>query len=242
MSTDITPSSAFWQGVRNGGPFILIVAPFGLVFGVVAGEAGLDVWQTMAFSVAVIAGAAQLTALQLMTDQAPTIIVIITALAVNTRMAMYSASLTPHLGGASVWQRAAVAYLMVDQAYAVSILRYEQGPPLSPRAKLAFYFGVVFLICPTWYLGTLMGALVGSQIPDWVPIGAAVPIAFIALIGPMLRTLAHVAAAFVSVVVALGLAFLPYSLGLLVAALAAMVTGALVEVWTEKNRPVGGAS
>lgn len=238
MSEPFSAARAFWQGVRNGGPFVLIVGPFALVFGVVATEAGLNVWQTMAFSIAVIAGAAQLTALQLMNDHAPVLIVIITALAVNTRMAMYSASLTPHLGSAPLWQRAAIAYLMVDQAYALSILRFEQGPPLSTRAKVAFYFGVVALICPTWYLGSLAGALLGSQIPEWIPIGAAVPIAFIALIGPMLRTLAHVAAAFVSVVGALAFAFLPYNLGLLLAALAAMGAGAAVEIWLQRRREV----
>ncbi|MCA2012608.1 AzlC family ABC transporter permease [Pararhodobacter sp. CCB-MM2] len=231
MTDHPTPRQSFWQGVRDGGPFILIVGPFGLVFGVVATEAGLDVLQTMAFSIAVIAGAAQLTAIQLMTENAPTAIILITALAVNLRMAMYSASLTPHLGAAPVWQRALVAYLMVDQAYATSILRYEERPDWPVPVKVAYYFGVIALICPVWYLGTLAGAVLGNQIPEWIPLGAAVPIAFIALIGPMLRTLAHVAAALTSVVGALVLAFLPYNLGLLIAALAAMAVGAAVEVW-----------
>ena len=230
-----TPGQAFWQGVRNGGPFMLIVGPFGLVFGVVATEAGLDVLQTMVFSIAVIAGAAQLTAIQLMTENAPVAIVLITALVVNLRMAMYSASLTPHLGRAPIWQRALIAYLMVDQAYALSILRYEEEPEWPVRVKVAYYFGVIALICPVWYLGTLGGAVLGNQIPEWIPLGAAVPIAFIALIGPMLRTLAHVAAALTSVVGALALAFLPYNLGLLIAALAAMAVGAAVEVWLVKT-------
>lgn len=236
MTQITTPRRAFWQGLRNGGPFILIVAPFGAVFGVVATEAGLDLVQTMAFSVIVIAGAAQLTALQLMTEQAPTLIVLLTALAVNLRMAMYSASLAPYLGAAPVWQRALVAYLMVDQAYALSILRYDADRAMTVPARFAYYLGVVALICPVWYLGTLAGALLGSRIPDSLPIGAAVPIAFLALIGPMLRTPAHVAAALVSVVGALAFSFLPYSLGLLVAALAAMITGAVVEARMEARR------
>lgn len=232
-AASITPRQSFWQGLRHGGPFVLIVGPFGIVFGVVATDAGLTLAQTMGFTIAVIAGAAQLTAVQLMTEQAPTVIVLVTALAVNLRMAMYSASLAPHIGAAPLWQRALIAYLMVDQAYATSILRYEQQPGLSLPAKVAYYFGVVSLICPVWYLGTLAGALVGNQIPESVPIGAAVPIAFIALIGPMLRTLAHVGAALVSVVLALALAWIPYNLGLLVAALAAMAAGALIETWQQ---------
>ncbi|MFN4100288.1 MAG: AzlC family ABC transporter permease [Pararhodobacter sp.] len=235
MTDLMTPRRAFWQGIRNGGPLILIVGPFALVFGVIATEAGLNVLQTMAFSIAVIAGAAQLTAVQLMTENAPVVIILITALAVNLRMAMYSASLTPHLGSAPVWQRALIAYLMVDQAYAVSILRYEQETEWTTPVKVAYYLGAVLLICPAWYLGTFAGAVLGSQIPDSIPIAAAVPIAFIALVGPMLRTLAHVAAAFVSVAGALVLAFLPYNLGLLAAALAAMATGAAVEVWMKRR-------
>lgn len=232
----LTPRRAFWQGLRDGGPFLLIVAPFGLVFGVIATEAGLNILQTMAFTIAVIAGAAQLTALQLMTDHAPVAIVLITAMAVNLRMAMYSASLAPHLGAAPLWQRALVAYAMVDQAYATAYLRFENEPGMTTPAKLAYYFGAVALICPSWYLGTLAGAVLGNQIPDWVPIGAAVPIAFLALVGPMLRTLAHVGAAFVSVAGTLLLAFLPYNLGLLIAAFAAMGTGAALEVWARKQR------
>ncbi len=74
-----------------------MVAPFGLLFGVVATEAGLNLVETLTLTVLVIAGAAQFTALALLEDQAPTIIVIIASLAVNLRMAMYSAALFPHL-------------------------------------------------------------------------------------------------------------------------------------------------
>ena len=236
QTSPLTPRQAFWQGLRHGGPFVLIVGPFGLVFGVVATEAGLNVLQALSFSIVVIAGAAQLTALQLMTDQAPLIIVLITAIAVNMRMAMYSASLAPHLGDAPLWQRALVAYTMVDQAYALSILRFDREPELSTPVKMAYYFGAVSLIVPVWYLSTLAGAVLGNQIPASIPLGAAVPIAFIALIGPMLRTMAHVAAAFVSVAGALALGFLPYNLGLLLAALAAMAIGALVEIWLARRQ------
>jgi hypothetical protein len=52
----------------------------------------------------------------------------------------------------------------------------------------------------------------------------------------MLRTPAHVAAAFLSVTLALVLAGLPYNLGLLVAGLAGMVAGAQVEVMLERRR------
>ena len=226
---------AYLKGLADGGPFIIMVGPFGAVFGVIATAAGLDVVQAMAFSIVVIAGASQLAALQLMGENAPTLIVILTGIAVNMRMAMYSASLAPHLGRAPLWQRALVAYMMVDQAYATSIAEYDRAPQRPVPAKIAYYFGAVTLVVPTWYLGTFLGAYAGAAIPADVPIGFAVPIAFVAIIAPMLRTLAHVAAAVVSVIGALVLAGLPYNTGLLVAAVAAMATGAAVEGWSARK-------
>ena len=232
----LSPHQAWLQGLRAGTPFVLVVAPFGMVFGVVATEAGLNVLETMAFSIVVIAGAAQLAAIQLMTENAPVLVVLATGLAVNLRMAMYSAALAPHLGAAPVWQRALIAYLMVDQAYATAHTGFEQTPEMPPAAKVAFYFGAVTLVIPFWYLSTLVGALVGNQIPAGLPIEFAVPATFIAIIAPMLRTLPHVAAALVSVVMTLAFGFLPYNLGLLVAAILAMMTGAQLERMAARKR------
>lgn len=233
--TVTTPHSAYWEGVRDGLPFILVVAPFALLFGVVATEAGLNVWETLAFSVVVIAGAAQFTALQLMQENAPTVIVLASALAVNLRMAMYSASLTPHLGATPIWQRALAAYMMVDQSYACSILAYERNRDWTPMQKMAFYFGAVTPVIPVWYAMTVAGALIGSSMPAGLALDFAVPITFIAMIAPALRTLAHKAAATASVVLAIGFAFVPFNLGLIIAGIGGMMVGAQVELWMDRR-------
>ncbi|WP_071797752.1 AzlC family ABC transporter permease [Natronohydrobacter thiooxidans] len=225
-----TPLSRdFWQGFRDGAPFILVIVPFGAVFGVVATEVGLNIAQIMGFSVLVIAGAAQFVALQMMVENAPVLIVLAASLAVNLRMAMYSASLAPHLGQVSWWKRGLISYVMVDQVYAASILKYDQRPEMTPAQKLAYFVGVAAPVVPPWYLATWAGAALGANIPAGLPIDFAVPITFLALIVPMLRSLAHVAAALVSILGVLVFAFLPFNLGLLVAALLAMMTGAEVE-------------
>ncbi|WP_072244738.1 AzlC family ABC transporter permease [Roseibaca calidilacus] len=225
----MTFPSDFWQGFRAGLPFLLVILPFGIVFGVVATEAGLNLSQTMGFSIFVIAGAAQFVAIQLMVENAPVLIVLATSLAVNLRMAMYSASLAPHLGPVPWWKRAVVAYFMVDQAYAASILKYEDSPQMTPRQKLAYYMGVITPVCPMWYVATYGGAVLGDVIPQSLPIDFAVPITFLALIVPMLRSFAHVVAALVSIIGVLVFSFVPFNLGLLLAALLAMVAGAEVE-------------
>ncbi|MCC1494192.1 AzlC family ABC transporter permease [Cognatishimia sp. F0-27] len=220
---------SFWRGLRDGLPFLLIVGPFAMLFGVLATEAGLSVLETMSFSVVVIAGAAQFTALQLLQDNAPAVVALASALAVNLRMAMYSASITPHLGALPFWKRAFVAYFLVDQTYASSVLDYEKHPDQSLAEKFAYFVGVMLPICPPWYLATLAGALAGEAIPSDGGLDFALPIAFIAMIAPALRTPAHRAAALSASILAVGFVWLPFNLGLMVAGIGGMIVGAEVE-------------
>lgn len=226
-----TTKSAFWAGVRDGAPFIAVAGPFALLFGVLATEAGLNAFEVLSFSVVVIAGAAQFTALQLMQAEAPTVIVLLSALAVNLRVAMYSAALTPYLGRAPMWQRVFVAYLLVDQSYALSHAKFEADPGMTLPQRVAYYFGTCFLVLLMWFGCTYLGAAIGTTLPASIPLDFALPIAFLSMVAPMLRTLPHLIAAAVSVVVALFAVAIPYSLGLIVAGTAGMMAGAQAELW-----------
>ncbi len=230
-----TRAEAFRRGVGDGAPFLLVVAPFGMVFGVIGVEAGLNLAEVMGFSIFVIAGASQLAAVQLMAEGAPLAVVLATALAINLRMAMYSAALAPHLGSLPMGRRGVMAYFLVDQSFAASVLEFERRPEMSVEDKAAYFFGVIAPVCLPWYVATLAGALLGTGLPPGWGLDFAVPITFLAVIAPMLRTTAHVVAAAVSVVGALALSVLPWNLGLLAAALAAMAAGAAVEIAAERR-------
>ena len=242
-SSATSPRAAYWAGVRASLPFVVVVMPFSVLFGVVARDAGLDVLQAMSMAVLVIAGAAQFTALALLQEQAPVLVALLAALAVNLRMAMYSVALVPHLGHAPLGLRAAMAYLMVDQAYALAYKRFEEPPAMSPSEKVAYYFGCMSLIAPLWYLGCLAGILGGRAIPPELSLDFAVPVCFIALTAPMLRTLPHAVAAFASALGAILFAGLPWNLGLVAAALVAMMAGARTELALRRRaaRPEGRA-
>ena len=229
--TSTSSKSHFLRGLRVGLPFILVAGPFSLLFGVVATEAGLNLLEVMGFTSIVIAGAAQFAALQQMTENAPVIVILATALAVNLRMAMYSAALAPHIGGAPLWQRALASFFLFDQNYAVSVLEFEKRPEMTPEQKIAFYGGISCAIVPAWITGTYVGAVVGTAIPPEYALDFALPITFLSMIGPAMRTPAHMGAAFVSVLAALTFAFLPFNLGLMIAAILAMMTGAQIELW-----------
>ena len=219
----------FWKGFWGALPFCFIVGPYGMVFGVLAAESGLDVLTAIAFSVAVIAGAAQFTALSLMQDQAPTVIIIIVGLAVNLRMALYSATLAPHLGAAPFWTRALVAYSTLDHSFALADAKYQADPAMTLSQKLAFFFGATGFVGVIWIVGTGLGAWLGTRIPDWLALDFAMPIAFIALLAPALRTVPQVAAALTAAVLSLVLAAIPYGLGLIMAAFVALLLGGELE-------------
>ena len=233
--TSTTSNSYFWSGIRDSTPFIFVVVPFGVLFGVLATEAGLSLVETMTFTMTVFAGAAQFTALQLMQENSPTFVILASALAVNLRVAMYSASLTPYLGGAPLWQRALAAYFTVDQSYALSVTRFETAPDMSVPQRMGYFAGTVALIAPLWYLATFGGAVMGTTIPESWALDFALPLAFLAMVAPMLRTPAHVVAALVSITTAILAAGLPYNLGLLVAGFAGMVAGAQAELWLKRR-------
>ena len=232
-------SAAFLRGVRAALPFVIVMGPFGMLFGVASADAGLNLFETAAFSLTVFAGAAQFAALQLMQDQAPLIVILATSLAVNLRLLMYSVALAPEFGGASVGVRAALAYFLVDQVFVVTQAEIARRPGQTLQEKTAFYFGAVLPVAGLWFAASFFGAVAGQAIPPEYALDFAVPITFLAMIAPMLRSVPHLVAAAVSVAGTLGFSALPYGSGLLVAAVLAMGAGVTVEIFRER-RAEGG--
>jgi predicted branched-subunit amino acid permease len=237
----LTTSSAknlFWQGFKSGVPFTLVIFPVGMLFGVFATEAGLSIIEALSFSIVVIAGAAQFTALQLMIDQETTWIIVLSALAINLRMAMYSASLTLHIGSAPLWQRALVAYLTIDQSYAVSATKFAKDPHMSRQDKVIFFLASALPVVPIWYIATLLGAVLGYGMPSWFSMDMALPLVIAAMIGPMLTNRAHQYAALTGTLVALALNMLPLNLGLFCGGIFGMIVGAATERRSFKKQTI----
>jgi predicted branched-subunit amino acid permease len=216
------------RGVRAGAiaclPALLAVGPFGMIFGIVARESGLDLVQTMVMTVTVIAGASQLAALQLLADGAPVALAILAGAVVNLRLAMYSASLAPWWHGVPAHLRGLGALILHDQSYAFSIARYQRREDtLSDR--VGFYFGVGVVTASVWTAMTLVGATLGDRLPADLDLAFMVPVTFISITAPMLRGRRNLAVAGVAAALALAFAWLPYGTGLMVAAAGGIAAG-----------------
>ena len=148
-------------------------------------------------------------------------------------------ALAPEFGGASVGVRAALAYFLVDQVFVVTQAEIARRPGQTLQEKTAFYFGAVLPVAGLWFGASFFGAVAGQAIPPEYALDFAVPITFLAMIAPMLRSVPHLVAAVASVAGTLGFSALPYGTGLLVAVVLAMGAGVTVEIFRER-RTEGG--
>lgn len=223
-----TVREAFLDGARDVLPVVVGVIPFGLIVGVSAIAAGLTTGDAVASSVLVFAGASQLAMIDLLGQDAPWLVAVLTAAVINVRMVMYSASLAPWLSGVPVGSRAGAAYVLTDQAFALSVTRYARDEG-TPRTRLAYYLGTALPLWLNWQLVTVIGAVAGAAVPEDVPLEATIPLVFLALLVPAVTDRPTLAAALVGAGVAVAAAPLPANLGLVVGALAGIVTGAALD-------------
>lgn len=219
-------NSDFGEGVRTVAPVLLGVVPFALVAGVAAASAGLSLLEAMGMSVIVFAGASQLAALDLLSQDAPLAVVVVTAAVINLRMMMYSASIAPHFRSVSARWKAVLSYLLTDQAYALSLTRYGEDDEIDRKW---FYLGIAATLWVVWQLGTLAGVLLGAGVPDSWGLEFAVPLVFLAVLVPALEDRASVVAGVVAAGVAIAGGGLPLNLGLLVAAAVGITVGMIFE-------------
>lgn len=208
-------------GVRDTLPLLLGIAPFGLVAGIAAVNAGLGLQHAIGFSVVVFAGASQLAALDLIGSNAPLAVVVVTAVVINLRMMMYSASIAPHLRDQPARWKALMAYVLTDQAYALSISRFRD----RDVDRRWYYIGVAFTLWAVWQVTTVLGVFLGTGIPESWGIEFTVPLVFLALLVPVMEDDATIVAGVVGGASAIVASGLPLNLGLLVGASIGIVAG-----------------
>ncbi len=215
---------AFWRGFRAFAPLIPGVVPFSMVAGIAAVQAGFTPAQSIAFSLIGYAGSAQLIASQMVAGHAPVVLIVLATLIVNLRFAMYSASLMPLFGGVPLAQRWLLAYGLTDQSYGVTL-----GRPATETAPVAYFAGACALMWLTWQSGTAVGALLGASIPASWPLDFAVPLSFIALLLPVLKSRPQLLAAVVSALVAVAAHGLPFRLNLILGAACGIMVALLAQ-------------
>jgi 4-azaleucine resistance transporter AzlC len=227
----------FWIGYRAVMPMMVGVAPFGLVFGALAVTVGMSLPEALGMSVLVLAGSSQFVATELIGDNAPGLIIILTTLVINLRHLLYSASLAAYCAPLPLRWRAMIAYLMTDEAYVAAMLRKQERTPYEFRW---IFLGAGLNLVSFWWGTTVIGALIGSILPGDArdALGFTLPLIFTSIVVPALKDRPQVAAAASAAVTAVALNPLPNNLGLMVAAVMGIGAG----LWAEALQGRGEAS
>ncbi len=224
-----SPRSEFLAGIKGELPLLLGVMPYGMIYGVLALKAGLPADVAQAMSFIVFAGSSQLIGTPLIAGGSPAIIIVLTTFVVNLRHMLYSASVAPYIRHLPARWKWLLAYLLTDEAYAVTIARYARPEAALSSNKHWYYFGAGLTLWSSWQISTLIGIQVGQLIPDSWGLDFTLALTFIALVVPRLKDRASTGAAIAASLVAIVGAALPYKLGLMAAALMGIVVGMIIE-------------
>lgn len=223
-----------WQqiskGVRATLPLALGVAPFGIAYGTVAGEAMMP-WQASLMSLTVFAGTAQFVTASMLSQGAGHLAVLITGLLINMRMVLMSASLASQLDDVPHALRVPVAHLLTDESFAVSAAAFEKrtGDPL-------FVIGSGLTIFVTWQITTAMGLGFGAQLPTGLGLEYALPASLICLLFLLIKDRFSIAISTLAALLSLAMvALLPSTWSPVVGTLIAVTLGVAWKQWQSRG-------
>lgn len=153
------------RGIRAGFlislPIALGVAGYGIAFGMLAQQAGLSVAEATLMSATVVAGAAQIVAVELWAHPIPVATILVTTFAINLRYSLMSAALQPWFRHLSAKEAYGSLFFMADENWALTMSDLKAG-----HGRGAFLFGSGLAVWSAWVLSTILGTLGGSAISD----------------------------------------------------------------------------
>ncbi|WP_442909344.1 AzlC family ABC transporter permease [Halovenus sp. HT40] len=152
-------------GLRDGFiecvPIALGVAGYGIVFGVLARQAGLSVAEAAFMSATVLAGAAQLIVIELWEMPIPVIAVIGTTFIVNLRYVLMGAALRPWFSRLTPLKAYGSVFFTADENWALTMGKFKSGSQQG-----AYLLGSGLAIWSFWVVATVVGAIAGGAIGE----------------------------------------------------------------------------
>lgn len=231
-----TPLSLRAQTLRTAWvqvvPVVFGYLPVGFAFGILSRNAGISIANTLAMSLLVYAGSAQLIAVSLFAAGVSPVSVILTTFVVNLRHLLMSAALSPYL---KHWRRALIpvfAFELTDETFGLHSVRFpERGA--QPKETLLINTIAQF----AWVAGTCLGVSAGNLITDVKPYGLDYALVgmFIALLVFQIKDYRFAVIALLAGALSTALLLAGISQwNVIIATLIAATCGVFLESWTKK--------
>lgn len=144
--------------VKTVWPVMLTYVAIGVPCGMIMAQTGMEPWMVFALSSTFVTGSGQLMVCNLWLAGVPAPSIIASVAAISSRFALYSASIAPHLTGASKRQALAVSATLTEEAYDISLARLVEGEDWGPRES----FVLNAILIATWGVACTTGAIVGA--------------------------------------------------------------------------------
>ncbi len=228
VSVPTHPLRAAWGQAL---PVVLGYLPIGFAFGILARKAGISTANTLAMSLLVYAGSAQLIAVGLLSSGASPFSVILTTFVVNLRHLLMSAALSPYLRS---WKKpfiAIFAFELTDETFGLHSVRFPQE-----GARPAEAIPVNVISQASWVTGTALGVLAGSLVADVTPFGLdyALIAMFVALLVFQVKDRRFLAVALAGGLISTLLLMIGVSQwNVIIATLIGATFGVMIDSWTK---------
>ncbi len=160
------------QGILDVLPMFVPAVPFALVLGVVIVDSGVGSLLGWSSAPLIFGGAAQISLLSLLGEGASVSAAVSAALIIGARHLLYSANLAPRFQEQPRWFRWLGPYMLIDQVFALSILRKET----DPVAFRVYYLTIGSTFWTLWVTTCALGLIVGPLIPASWKLAFAAPV------------------------------------------------------------------
>jgi predicted branched-subunit amino acid permease len=220
-----TPTPPYVLALRDTASVALGMVSFGVTLGVTISVLGFGTLPGLAGAVAVYGGSAQLAAVTLVHQGAAFLAVVVSAAVVNSRLLLYSASLSPRFRGQPAWFRWLAPHFVIDQTYLLSNAR----PDLDPRRFRRYWGCLGSFVLLVWSSSIAGGLLAGPVLPAMPHLAFVGTAMFLGMLMPRLTNRPAVAAAVVGGLVAAAAGFARPELGIVCGAIAGVLAGSAVQ-------------
>jgi len=210
---------AFRDGMRATAPVAPGIAAWGLMTGVAMVKSGMSVFEAVAMTLVVYAGSSQLASIPLIVAGAPAWVILATGFCVNLRFVVFSLHLRTYLMHLPRWRRLVNGFLTADMSYALFTGRYPT-PAQDPQGRLeqeAYLAGNYFLTWASWVGASLLGVVLGHQIPTAWGLGYAGVLCLVGIVCSLANTPMRVLAAIVAGIASVAAHALPLKLNVVAA-------------------------
>jgi 4-azaleucine resistance transporter AzlC len=157
----------FVKGMKQIIPVAAAGIVDGLVFGILARQAGLGITEAMLFSLLVNAGSSQFAAVGLISQGIVGWPILVSTALLNARQLLYGLSLGPSFRETSPWKLSLMAAGLNDETYALKVTYLTSGE----KPSLAYFAGASTADYLIWNASTLAGAVFGAFFSETERVG-----------------------------------------------------------------------